>query len=88
MTILTDEIVEKAAEALCKSMATSPVEWRDVTERGRKLYRRDARAALQAVLPDVVETAAKMAEGHDPNALVYRWVLARDIRSLLNKEDK
>lgn len=91
MTILTDDLIEKAAEALnpgafirCHCNCSC---CKHEHNRAQDMARREARAALRAILPDLVESAAKVAEGHDPNALIYRWVLARDIRSLLNKED-
>lgn len=93
MVILTPELIEKAAKAQCTALGLNPDELFEKEGGGAPVplwhfQVQSARAALQAVLPDVVESAAKVAEGHDPNALVYRWVLARDIRSLLNKEDK
>lgn len=89
--ILTYDLIEKAARAMFEAW---PFEypgkgsWTDLPEGEKQSIRATARACLEAILPDVVEKCAKAAEGSDPNALLYRWVLARDIRSLLNKENE
>jgi len=74
MDILTDEIVEKAASAayadMCEAflrkqllMPRSPREWDQLREEERGHWRSRARACLEAILPDVVEKCAQIAEG-------------------------
>lgn len=97
MDILTDEIVEKAAEAIELAM------WNEPSSEAL------ARACLEAALPDVVEKCAQIAEGeltregryrNDVGSRQRNWVIdgsspygngrldsAASIRSLLNKED-
>lgn len=84
MTILTDELIEKAALA----MRDRPrgVVYDAVMDR----HRLDARACLEAILPDVVEKCAQVVErtipyGFEPYNRVRRKSAAH-IRSLLNKE--
>ncbi len=98
MTILTDELIEKAALA----MRDRPrgVVYDPVMDR----HRLNARACLEAILPDIVEKCAQTAEGELlPGSTQYRtegagdWSVtsfygkgridsAASIRSLLNKE--
>lgn len=91
MTILTDELIEKAALAMRDrptGLYTSVL--------GR--HRLDARAALEAILPDVVENCAQALISAGCAAPAdYNWSAgwdaavengAHSIRSLLNKEDK
>lgn len=91
MTILTDELIEKAALAMRDrptGLYTSVL--------GR--HRLDARAALEAILPEVVEKCAQALINSGCAAPAdYNWSAGWDaavengsdsIRSLLNKEDK
>jgi hypothetical protein len=81
MTILTEEIVEKAARGLHEEVRTiiapnfrmDVSTWEQLQDRDRDVCLRQARAALQAVLPDIVEACAKAAEGKPlPCAPHYR----------------
>lgn len=73
MTILSDAIIEKAARAIYE-LGNGPI----------NACRDEARAALSAILPDIIEECAKVAE-NEPNYDEFesgQSVAARAIRAL------
>lgn len=99
-TILTDEIVEKATKDHWEAAGYERISWARLVEVEpvtAEQARRQTRAALEAVLPDVVEKCAKVAEERYPYREVAKKTpaiasaaaanIAESIRSLLNKED-
>lgn len=95
MTIITDDLIEKGARAIFEMERTrhptSPdFEWDDCSAD----HSAQARAALQAVLPDVVEKCARACDRPNPHLANLSHTRERayeecaaSIRSLLNKED-
>lgn len=76
MTILSDDLVEKAARAMYE--ARWSVTLRGDSEHGPE-DTRNARAALEAALPGIVEEIAKVAEGKLlPGSTQYRGDGASD----------
>ena len=70
MTIITDDMVEKAAKGICDAWAAGMpqrlrVNWEDQAEQTMELCRRDARAALEVVLSDIVDACADVAWRED-----------------------
>lgn len=66
MTILSDEMIEKAAKAICAAYGEESCTCRECVD----MQKTGARAALSAVIDDVIEEAAKVAEKCVPNARV------------------
>lgn len=90
--LITDEIVEKAARAgynaLNPDLATGSWSWeeqRDDGGVGRDKYRAHARAALTAVLPDLIEACAESLERCHILDLTEREEAQLTIRSLSSK---
>jgi hypothetical protein len=88
MTVLTDDLIEKAARAIWEDK-TGLLDWSHSC--AQDIYRRSARACLTAVLPDVVEACAKVAEDNSTWGVGENggeewpspYELAEAIRSLL-----
>lgn len=80
MTILTPELIEKAAEALFLNSG-----WRDWEKEhytSKDLWRARAKVALTAVIPDVVASCAAVAD------IAGDVAIAAEIRSLIPQEGK
>lgn len=104
MTILTDDLIEKAARAINALVCADAIEqgctadgiWDSLHEPVKAELLEEARAALEAALPSLVERCAKEAEGvpsygsddFTQGVDTGRMNAAESIRSLLNKEDE
>jgi len=90
--LLTDDLIEKGARALCQE-DTGWAGDEDMTARqwelNSNIYEDQARAVLQAILPDVIEACAKVADdSYDSKNLADRSPrhIAHAIRSLVSQE--
>ena len=90
MTILTDELSEKVARRICAAANDCINDKCESCEKSWPKYLPEARAALTAILPMLVEECAKAARGHDNNGWSSysegRQNAASDVRSLMTKE--
>lgn len=48
---MSQSIVDKVAEAIWQSTVKRQVEWKDITNEARELWIKDAKAAIEAMLP-------------------------------------
>lgn len=62
MSIITDEMVEKAARAMFKECRGDCYPFEKVSDNRKPYWRAASRAALSAVIGDVVEECAKVAD--------------------------
>lgn len=80
--MITDEMVEKAAKAAHAyewETSSKPIPWE--REAAKYYWRNAARAALAAVLPDIVEQCAKVADLWEQRGHAHA-VVASEIRAL------